>query len=50
MMSEENKEKVILRYWLQETMESGSWIDLTMTRKQAEQCIKDSVFDQAEIV
>ena len=42
--------EVTLRYWLQDTMESGRWIELNMSKKDADIIINSRIYDRAYIL
>jgi hypothetical protein len=44
----EENEFVLVKYWLQETMESGRWVQQGMKRKSTEQFL--TTVEQGEIV
>ena len=41
---------ITVRYWSQDTMESGRWLDVETTIKGAEMLINSGLFDRAYIL
>ena len=45
------QEQVVVRYWVQDTMESGRWIETgPMPRRIAENAIANNLYDRGQII